>query len=185
MTRDVPHAAGVEHVVDTFADQGVELDHHGLRSSACCAERARSCGCAARRRPRAACCSARSCTIRSSACTVAMSWAWMRRSSLARSASRDVGRRADDVLRQTQGIQGGLGLALVEQSAGVLDALLDVVGQLLSGDVLGRLGLLDGRLGIRRRWGRRRRRGRVRRRLVLAAAAPAGSCMATANDGAI
>ena len=73
----------------------------------------------------------------------------MRRSRLSAIGFGDVGRGADDVLRQAQRVDRGLGLALVHQVAGHLEPLLDVVGQLLPGEVLGGMGLLDGRAG----WG--------------------------------
>ena len=60
----------------------------------------------------------------------------------------DVGRRADHVLGQAQGIQGGFGLVLIQERPSALDSLLDVVGQLLPRDVLGGLGLFEGGLGI-------------------------------------
>ena len=74
---------------------------------------------------------------------------------------RHAGRRADEVPGRPQRIQGGLGLALPQEFAGGLEPLLDVVGQLLPAEVLGRLALLDGRPGIggsRRLVGRRGRR---------------------------
>ena len=74
----------------------------------------------------------------------------------------DVGCGPNDVLSQTQSIERGFGKALVEQRPCTLDALLDIVGQLLAGDVLGRLALLD-RGSVGRGSGGRRRRPAPRR----------------------
>ena len=178
MTRDVAHAAAVEQVVDTLADQECRTGSSWPRWSACCAGRGRWRGCAARRRHRAAARSARSCDDPLFGLHGGDELGLDAAIELGAVFLRDVGRRADDVLRQAQGIQGGLGLALVQQRAGVLDALLDVVGQLLPRDVLGRLGLLEGGLGIGAAGQAEAARPgppRLRRRL----AAPAGSCMAT------
>ncbi len=71
---------------------------------------------------------------------------------------RDVGGRSDDILSHPQLGQGSFGLPLVEQIAGGLESLLDVVGQFLAGDILGGLSLFDRRLGLRRLNSRRRRR---------------------------
>ncbi len=54
--------------------------------------------------------------------------------------------RGSGVRRNT--FKAGLGLALLQEFAGGLEPLLDVVGQLLPREALGRLGLLDGRPGI-------------------------------------
>ena len=80
---------------------------------------------------------------------------------------RDIRVGPDDAQRDAEDIQGRLGLAGIIQFASRLQSLLDVIGQLLAGEVLGRLGLLQGGLGIgrgirgrcgRRRAGLRRRR---------------------------
>ncbi len=71
---------------------------------------------------------------------------------------RDIRVGPDDAQRDAEDIQGRLGLAGIIQFASRLQSLLDVVGQLLTGEVFGRLGLLQGGLGIGR--GLRGRGGR-------------------------
>ncbi len=60
----------------------------------------------------------------------------------------DRGGGANDVESEAQGVQGRLGLARVHHLACVAEPLFDIVGQLLPGEVFRRLGLLQGRLGI-------------------------------------
>ena len=86
---------------------------------------------------------------------------------------RDRGVGADDAEGDAQDVQGGLGLTGVHQFMGGVEPLFDVVGQLLAGEVLRGLGLLQGRLGIGGQSWPRADRPRAWPEGV------AGSCMAT------
>ena len=108
------------------------------------------------------CRSARSWTIRSSACTVAIIWAWMRRSSLVRSSSETLVADRTTFCVKRRALSAASGRPELSSARALLDALFDVVGQLLAGDVFGGFGLLDGRLFLGGReaeaWPRQQRR---------------------------